>query len=115
MQGISLYYRVLESMLKGEQDRTGRANFGSLLSSASFHKCLAACAFEVVIASYRMVRAPFRPGLPILPRNALLLTHKNNTAAPLRTLLCFYRIPCHLCCNANCCMSYSLSLSNRLS
>ncbi len=55
-QGVKLYYRVLESMLRAEQDRTGRANFGALLGSASFHKCLAACAFEVVIASYRMVR-----------------------------------------------------------
>ena len=42
-------------MLKAEHDRTGRSDFGSLLSSASFHKCLAACCFEVVIASYRMV------------------------------------------------------------
>ena len=55
LQGVKLFYRVLESMLKAEQDRTGRSNFGSLLSSASFHKCLAACCFEVVIASYRMV------------------------------------------------------------
>lgn len=55
MQGVKLFYRVLESMLKAEQDRTGRCSFGSLLSSASFHKCLAACCFEVVIASYRMV------------------------------------------------------------
>ena len=57
MQGVKLFYRVLESMLKAEQDRTGRSSFGSLLSSASFHKCLAACCFEVVIASYRMVRS----------------------------------------------------------
>ena len=59
MQGVKLFYRVLESMLKAEQDRTGRSSFGSLLSSASFHKCLAACCFEVVIASYRMVSPPF--------------------------------------------------------
>lgn len=55
-QGVKVYYRVLESMLKAEQDRTGRSNFASLLASVSFHKCLAACSFEVVIASYRMVR-----------------------------------------------------------
>ncbi|CAL5223875.1 g6466 [Coccomyxa viridis] len=57
--GVKLFYRVLESMLKAEQDRTGRCSFGSLLSSASFHKCLAACCFEVVIASYRMVTHAF--------------------------------------------------------
>lgn len=57
-QGVKLYFRVLEGMLKAEQDRTGRSNFASLLASSSFHKCLAACAFEVVIASYRMVRLP---------------------------------------------------------
>ena len=56
-------------MLKGEQDRTGRANFGSLLSSASFHKCLAACAFEVVIASYRMVRLVPHPNQACHPIN----------------------------------------------
>ena len=55
LQGVKLFYRVLQSMLKAEHDRTGRSDFGSLLSSASFHKCLAACCFEVVIASYRMV------------------------------------------------------------
>lgn len=55
LQGVKLFYQVLESMLKAEQDRTGRSSFGNLLSSASFHKCLAACCFEVVIASYRMV------------------------------------------------------------
>jgi hypothetical protein len=56
VQGVKLYFRVMEGMLKAEQDRTGRSNFTSLLASTSFHKCLAACAFEVVIASYRMVR-----------------------------------------------------------
>jgi len=55
---VKLYFRVLEGMLKAEQDRTGRSNFASLLASNSFHKCLAACAFEVVIASYRMVGLP---------------------------------------------------------
>ena len=55
LQGVKLFYRVLQSMLKAEHDRTGRSDFGTLLSSASFHKCLAACCFEVVIASYRMV------------------------------------------------------------
>ena len=62
---MKLYYRVLESMLKAEQDRTGGSSFASLLASGSFHKCLAACAFEVVIASYRMVSL-HRHLLPLL-------------------------------------------------
>ncbi len=55
MQGIKLYYHVLEAMLKGEEAQ-GRKSFTSLLESDSFHMCLIACAFEMVIASYRMVR-----------------------------------------------------------
>ena len=57
MQGVKLYYNVLEAMLAAEESRTHRANFTSLLSSNSFHKCLAACAFELIVASYKMVRA----------------------------------------------------------
>ena len=57
MQGVKLYYNVLEAMLAAEESRTHRANFTSLLSSNSFHKCLAACAFELIVASYKMVRS----------------------------------------------------------
>ena len=42
-------------MLKGEEVQ-GRKSFTYLLESDGFHKCLIACAFEMVIASYRMVR-----------------------------------------------------------
>ena len=56
LQGVKLYYNVLEAMLTAEESRTRRTNFTSLLSSNTFHKCLAACAFELVVASYRMVR-----------------------------------------------------------
>ena len=56
-QGIKLYYRVLENMLKAEEARTGKRNFTALLNNKTFHKCLLACAFEMVIASYRMVSA----------------------------------------------------------
>jgi len=56
MQGVKLYYNVLEAMLAAEESRTHQANFTSLLSSNSFHKCLAACAFELIVASYKMVR-----------------------------------------------------------
>lgn len=54
---MKLYYNVLEAMLAAEENRTHRANFTSLLSSNSFHKCLAACAFELIVASYKMVRS----------------------------------------------------------
>ena len=56
MQGMKLYLRVLEAMLRAEFARAPAATFTNLLLSCSFHKCLMACAFEVVIASYRMVR-----------------------------------------------------------
>ena len=56
VQGIKLYYKVLENMLKAEEMRTGKRNFTRLLSSDNFHKCLLACSFEMVVASYRMVR-----------------------------------------------------------
>lgn len=56
-QGLKLYYRVLESMLKAEEARTGRNNFTLLLRNNIFHKCLLACSFEMVAASYRIVSA----------------------------------------------------------
>lgn len=55
MQGTKLYYRVLESMLKMEESRTGKRNFTALLTNDTFHTCLLACAFEMVVASYRIV------------------------------------------------------------
>lgn len=55
LQGVKLYYNVLEAMLTAEETRTQRTNFTSLLSSNSFHKCIAACAFELIVASYKMV------------------------------------------------------------
>lgn len=50
-----MYYRVLESMLRAEEARTGKQNFTALLQNEVFHKCLLACAFEMVVASYRIV------------------------------------------------------------
>lgn len=55
VQGVKLYYAVLEAMLIAEEGRTQQSNFTSLLSSNSFHKCLAGCAFELVVAAYKMV------------------------------------------------------------
>jgi hypothetical protein len=58
VQGIRLYYRVLDAMRTGDQEKPGRASFATTIKSPSFHKCMLACAFELVIASYRMVRNP---------------------------------------------------------
>ncbi|KAL3130799.1 hypothetical protein ABBQ38_000136 [Trebouxia sp. C0009 RCD-2024] len=58
-QGVKLYYNVLEAMLTAEETRTQRTNFTSLLSSNSFHKCIAACAFELIVASYKMATHAF--------------------------------------------------------
>lgn len=55
LQGIKLYYRVLENMLKAEEARSGKNNFTALLENEIFHKCLLACSFEMIVASYRMV------------------------------------------------------------
>ena len=66
LQGIKLYYRVLESMLKVEEQRTGIANFTSLLGRNSFHKCLLACAFETVASCYKIVRASLLTSRAIL-------------------------------------------------
>ncbi|KAK9837434.1 hypothetical protein WJX81_002188 [Elliptochloris bilobata] len=58
-EGMALYLRVLEALLRAEEARTGRAAFPALLASASFHKCLLACAFELVVAAYCMVTLQF--------------------------------------------------------
>ncbi len=42
-------------MLKAEETRTGKRNFTVLLNHEVFHKCVLACSFEMVVASYRMV------------------------------------------------------------
>lgn len=62
VQGIKLYYRVLEAMLRAEDQRapdevSRAAAISSLLISNSFHKCLLACAFELVVSAYKMVSA----------------------------------------------------------
>ncbi|XP_013404180.1 retinoblastoma-associated protein-like, partial [Lingula anatina] len=49
---VRLYYRVLEKMLKAEEDRLSRADFSTLLNNDTFHKSLLACAVEVVMAAY---------------------------------------------------------------
>ncbi|XP_006879558.1 PREDICTED: retinoblastoma-associated protein [Elephantulus edwardii] len=50
--GVRLYYRVMESMLKSEEERLAIQNFSKLLNDNTFHKSLLACALEVVMATY---------------------------------------------------------------
>ena len=56
LQGMKLYLRVLESLLHTEVYQASAATYRALLHSNHFHTCLMACAFEVVIASHRIVR-----------------------------------------------------------
>ncbi|KAM5180611.1 retinoblastoma-associated protein [Mantella aurantiaca] len=50
--GVRLHYRVLESILKSEEQRLSIHNFSKLLNNDIFHTCLLACAVEAVIAAY---------------------------------------------------------------
>ncbi|XP_067848675.1 retinoblastoma-associated protein isoform X2 [Heptranchias perlo] len=50
--GVRLYYRVMESMLKSEEERLSVHNFSKLLNDATFHRSLLACAVEVVMTTY---------------------------------------------------------------
>uniref|UniRef100_A0A8C0J509 Retinoblastoma-associated protein n=1 Tax=Chelonoidis abingdonii TaxID=106734 RepID=A0A8C0J509_CHEAB len=50
--GVRLYYRVMESMLKSEEERLSVHNFSKLLNNNIFHTSLLACAVEVVMATY---------------------------------------------------------------
>ncbi|XP_075055797.1 retinoblastoma-associated protein [Mixophyes fleayi] len=50
--GVRLHYRVMESMLKSEEERLSMHNFSKLLNNEIFHTCLLACAVEVVMATY---------------------------------------------------------------
>uniref|UniRef100_A0A8C8SDG4 Retinoblastoma-associated protein n=1 Tax=Pelusios castaneus TaxID=367368 RepID=A0A8C8SDG4_9SAUR len=50
--GVRLYYRVMESMLKSEEERLSVHNFSKLLNNNIFHTSLLACAVEVVMDTY---------------------------------------------------------------
>ncbi|NWI90706.1 RB protein, partial [Pitta sordida] len=56
--GVRLYYRVMESMLKSEEERLSVQNFSTLLNNDIFHTSLLACAVEVVIATYGRNASP---------------------------------------------------------
>uniref|UniRef100_A0A4W3HJS5 Retinoblastoma-associated protein n=1 Tax=Callorhinchus milii TaxID=7868 RepID=A0A4W3HJS5_CALMI len=50
--GVRLYYRVMESMLKSEEERLSVQNFSKLLNNDAFHISLLSCAVEVVMTTY---------------------------------------------------------------
>ena len=54
---MKLYYRVLESLLKDEAVRLEKHKdrLSNLINNTDFHRCLMACAFEMIIATYGMV------------------------------------------------------------
>ncbi|NXH17058.1 RB protein, partial [Bucco capensis] len=51
-QLLCLYYRVMEAMLKSEEERLSVQNFSKLLNDNIFHTSLLACAVELVMATY---------------------------------------------------------------
>ncbi len=53
-QALKLYWHVLESMLRSEERSSGVAGIASLVTRWSFHQCLLACSFEILVACYRM-------------------------------------------------------------
>ncbi|OXB77230.1 UNVERIFIED_CONTAM: hypothetical protein H355_012597, partial [Colinus virginianus] len=56
--GVRLYYRVMESMLKSEEERLSVHNFSKLLNDNIFHTSLLACALEIVMATYGRTASP---------------------------------------------------------
>lgn len=57
VQGTKLYWLTLEGLVAAEGARPGATPGAgaSLLAAPLFHRCVAACSFEVVIGAYRMV------------------------------------------------------------
>ena len=56
-QGLKLYWRALEGLVAAEAARPDASPGAgaSLLAASTFHRCVAACAFELVAAAYRVV------------------------------------------------------------
>jgi len=50
--GRGLYYKMLLSFLKAEEQRLGQTDFSTLLGNEAFHTSLFACCLESVFASY---------------------------------------------------------------
>ncbi|XP_020581305.1 retinoblastoma-related protein-like isoform X2 [Phalaenopsis equestris] len=59
LESLKLYYRVLEAICKAESQRLSDNNLTSLLSSERFHRCMLACAAELVLATHKTVTMMF--------------------------------------------------------
>ncbi|XP_028551137.1 retinoblastoma-related protein isoform X2 [Dendrobium catenatum] len=59
LESLKLYYRVLESICKAESQRLNDNNLTSLLSGERFHRCMLACASELVLATHKTVTMMF--------------------------------------------------------
>ncbi|XP_064638736.1 retinoblastoma-associated protein-like [Lineus longissimus] len=55
---LRLYYRVMEALLRSEEERLHTKDFSQLLSTDSFHKSLLACSVEVVMVTYGLSWKP---------------------------------------------------------
>ncbi|XP_072035042.1 LOW QUALITY PROTEIN: retinoblastoma-associated protein-like [Amphiura filiformis] len=64
--GVRLYYRVMEAMLKREEQRLSTKDFGSLLNNDLFHRSLLGCSLEVVMVTYGYAMSPGMSGGQLL-------------------------------------------------
>eukprot|EP00803_Ostreobium_quekettii_P002899 evm.model.scf_783.2 EVM.evm.TU.scf_783.2 scf_783:20045-36081(-) len=54
LMAVKVFYKVLEAVLRAEEERACQKDFTSLLTSESFNRCLLGCSAEVVAEAHRM-------------------------------------------------------------
>uniref|UniRef100_A0A1D1ZL71 Retinoblastoma-related protein n=2 Tax=Anthurium amnicola TaxID=1678845 RepID=A0A1D1ZL71_9ARAE len=59
LEGMKLYYRVLEAMCRAESQIFNGNNLTSLLTNERFHRCMLACSAELVLATHKTVTMMF--------------------------------------------------------
>ncbi|XP_078434477.1 retinoblastoma-related 1 [Wolffia australiana] len=59
MEAMKLYYRVLEAMCRAESQIQSGTNLTPLLFNERFHRCMLACAAELVLATHKTVTMMF--------------------------------------------------------
>ena len=59
LEAMKLYYRVLESICRAESQILNGNNLTPLLSNERFHRCMLACAAELVLATHKTVTMMF--------------------------------------------------------
>lgn len=59
LEALKLYYRVLEAMCRAEAQILHATNLTSLLTNERFHRCMLACAAELVLATHKTVTMLF--------------------------------------------------------